>query len=252
MSTSSGTTAICVYLKDNKLVVGSVGDSRAILGVKWALTLPVPVGSHNSYYRKILPRYVRPVRLTIDQKPHHKGEKERIEAAGGRVARLETDSGGKLGPYRVMSRYGLAPGLAMSRALGDRLGEEVGVISEPLVHTFHLYKGRDKFIVLASDGVWDVLSNEEVACFVDTYLEISPKSIAKEAKAKIGAVSIARLVCEEARYRWMGLVETEGVVVDDISCIVIALPADPSISAHSSEDREPPHPISLQSTISLT
>lgn len=238
-------------MRENRIVVGSVGDSRAILGTKSALTLPLPVISHNSYYRKIQGRLIRPVRLTIDQKPHHKGEKERIEAAGGRVARLETDSGAKLGPYRVMSRYGLAPGLAMSRSIGDRLGQEVGVISEPLVHSFGLYKGRDRFIVMASDGVWDVLSNEEVACFVDMYMDVSRKG-GKEGKAKVGAVSIARLVCEEARYRWMGLVETEGVVVDDISCIVIELPADSSNSGALEEDRDLPRPISLQSTISLS
>lgn len=233
-------------------MAGSVGDSRAVLGTKWTLTLPLPVICHNSYYRKIQGRPIRPVRLTIDQKPHHQGEKERIEAAGGRVARLETDSGAKLGPYRVMSRYGLAPGLAMSRALGDRLGQEVGVISEPLVHSFNLYKGRDRFVVMASDGVWDVLSNEEVTCFVDMYLGVSRKEGGKEGKAKVGAVSIARLVCEEARYRWMGLVETEGVVVDDISCIVIELPEDSINSSILSEDRDLPRPISLQSTISLS
>ena len=234
------------------MVAGSVGDSRALLGTKWALTLPVPVNEHNAYYRKVQGRPIRPVRLTIDQKPHHKGEKERIEAAGGRVARLETDSGAKLGPYRVMSRYGLAPGLSMSRALGDQLGEEVGVISVPLVHSFAMHKGRDRFVVIASDGVWDVLSNEEVACFVDMYMDLSRKTGGKEGTVRVGAVSIARLVCEEARYRWMGLVETEGVVVDDISCIVIELPAGPVNPSSPGEDRELPFPVSLQSTISLS
>jgi len=54
------------------------------------------------------------------------------------------------------------PGLAMSRSLGDRVAHSVGVSSVPEVKEFYL--GRDdKFIVIASDGVWEFLSNEDVA-----------------------------------------------------------------------------------------
>jgi len=54
-----------------------------------------------------------------------------------------------------------APGLAMSRSLGDKSGREVGVISEPEIFELIL-KEEDRFIVIASDGVWEFLSNEEV------------------------------------------------------------------------------------------
>lgn len=50
----------------------------------------------------------------------------------------------------------------MSRSLGDRVAHSVGVSSAPEVMEFHL-KREDKFIVIASDGVWEFLSNEEVA-----------------------------------------------------------------------------------------
>ena len=53
------------------------------------------------------------------------------------------------------------PGLAMSRSFGDKAGREVGVISEPEIMKFDICE-EDKFIIIASDGVWEFLSSEEV------------------------------------------------------------------------------------------
>ena len=50
----------------------------------------------------------------------------------------------------------------MSRSLGDRVAHSVGVSSVPEVTEFYLSRD-DKFIVIASDGVWEFLSNEDVA-----------------------------------------------------------------------------------------
>ncbi len=58
----------------------------------------------------------------------------------------------------------------MSRSLGDVLAKKAGVIAEPELSTF-TYEPESpeqqgvvpKWIVLASDGVWDVMSNEQVA-----------------------------------------------------------------------------------------
>ena len=66
---------------------------------------------------------------------------------------------GKEGPLRVWLPNDDAPGLAMSRSLGDFCAHNVGVISSPEIIQFEL-NTKDKFIVLASDGVWDQLSNE--------------------------------------------------------------------------------------------
>ena len=54
--------------------------------------------------------------------------------------------------------------LAVSRALGDRMLKTF-VISEPEIKTW-TRQTIDHYIVLATDGVWDVLSNEEVARLV--------------------------------------------------------------------------------------
>jgi serine/threonine protein phosphatase PrpC len=54
------------------------------------------------------------------------------------------------------------PGLAMTRSFGDRVAHSVGVSAEPETLEFTL-GANDKYMVIASDGVWEFLSNEDVA-----------------------------------------------------------------------------------------
>ena len=54
----------------------------------------------------------------------------------------------------------------MSRSLGDSKGKEIGIIADPIVKSYPLIE-TEGFIVLASDGIWDMLSNEEVVEVVD-------------------------------------------------------------------------------------
>lgn len=49
----------------------------------------------------------------------------------------------------------------MARSLGDKAARDLGVISEPDVYEI-LLKEEDKFIIIASDGVWEFLSNNDV------------------------------------------------------------------------------------------
>lgn len=69
--------------------------------------------------------------------------------------------GNPVGPERVYLAYSDTPGLAMTRSFGDKIASKVGVISEPgmsilnsEIMEFKKTKAH-KFIVLASDGVWD-------------------------------------------------------------------------------------------------
>jgi serine/threonine protein phosphatase PrpC len=68
--------------------------------------------------------------------------------------------GDEPGVHRVWLPDRDAPGLAMSRAFGDYCVKDYGVISAPEV-TRRRITARDQFVILATDGVWDVLSNEE-------------------------------------------------------------------------------------------
>ncbi|CAN0458698.1 unnamed protein product [Ectocarpus sp. 12 AP-2014] len=133
-------------------------------------------------------------RLSRDHKPESKGELERIRAAGGIVFPLpKSGSGGDSGAGgvaggapptaegskkglitaargiaagipRVWTASGDGPGLAMSRSIGDkaRTRASVGVIYEPEITEFDLDPRSDVMLVFASDGVWDVLSAEDI------------------------------------------------------------------------------------------
>ena len=54
------------------------------------------------------------------------------------------------------------PGLAMSRSLGDYVAQSVGVIPTPEIDVYDI-TANDRYVVIASDGVWEFLSNERVA-----------------------------------------------------------------------------------------
>ena len=66
-----------------------------------------------------------------------------------------------MGPMRVWHLHENIPGLAMSRSFGDQAAVEVGVNAEAEILEMNLTE-QDKFIVIASDGVWEFLSNDEV------------------------------------------------------------------------------------------
>ena len=76
-----------------------------------------------------------------------------------------------MGPNRVWLKDAELPGLAMSRSLGDYVAQSVGVIPEPGKFFYFLFdffleinvydiKATDRFFILASDGVWEFLTNE--------------------------------------------------------------------------------------------
>lgn len=136
----SGTTAVTMLLEGQDLVIGNVGDSRAILGT----------------LRK--DDTLEAVQLTVDLKPNLPLEAERIKRCRGRVFALEDEPE----VARVWLPHDDSPGLAMARAFGDFCLKEFGLIAVPEVSHRRMTE-RDQFVVLASDGIWDVLSNEEVA-----------------------------------------------------------------------------------------
>ena len=57
------------------------------------------------------------------------------------------------------------PGLAMSRSLGDAVAQSVGVIPEPEFFELEL-DSSDKFFIMASDGLWEFISNDEAVKLV--------------------------------------------------------------------------------------
>ena len=75
--------------------------------------------------------------------------------------------------------------LAVSRAIGDNMFKDLDInksplISTPEIHEFILSK-NDKFIVIACDGLWDVMTNEEVKNYINNlYNKFDLNTIAKK------------------------------------------------------------------------
>ncbi|KAH7280453.1 hypothetical protein KP509_37G068300 [Ceratopteris richardii] len=131
------------------LIIANLGDSRAVLAVRFEDSLI-------------------PLQLTVDLTPNLPREAERIRRRKGRILALRKEPMVK----RVWLPYENTPGLAMTRAFGDFVVKDYGVISVPEVTHRRITK-NDKFIVLATDGIWSVLSNEHVVRIVDTTTERS-------------------------------------------------------------------------------
>eukprot|EP00257_Ricinus_communis_P021414 XP_015580901.1 probable protein phosphatase 2C 6 [Ricinus communis] len=139
----SGSTAVTLIKQGQDLIIGNLGDSRAVLATR---------NEDNSLHA---------VQLTIDLKPDLPRESARIHQCKGRVFALKDEPE----VARVWLPNNDSPGLAMARAFGDFCLKDFGLISVPDVYYHHLIKG-DEFIILATDGVWDVLSNKEAVDIV--------------------------------------------------------------------------------------
>ena len=123
----SGATAVVCAIQPGRVTAAWAGDSRAVLGM---------YGTHEGrQLRAVIP-------LTRDHKPDPHTcphEAERILASGGRVDRLAMDRhGNPTGPFRVFLPDAWTPGLALTRAFGDHLVRDVGIVPTPEVHTMSL------------------------------------------------------------------------------------------------------------------
>mmetsp|Transcript_9688 Transcript_9688/g.19448 ORF Transcript_9688/g.19448 Transcript_9688/m.19448 type:complete len:326 (-) Transcript_9688:729-1706(-) len=180
----SGTTLSMAIVRDNQVTGVNIGDSRVILG--------------REKDGKIVP-----VEITTDHKPDSPNEKERIIASGGRVFAVEYDDGID-GPPRVWLGHMDVPGLAMSRSLGDVVAHTAGVTSEPEFTEFDLDPETDRFLVIATDGLWEFITNQETVDYV---------------VAQGGPSQAVDILVTEAGTRWMA----EEQVIDDTTVIVANL-----------------------------
>ncbi|EDV39636.1 uncharacterized protein Dana_GF24378 [Drosophila ananassae] len=144
----AGSTAVVVLVKDNKLYCANAGDSRAIACVNGKLEI-----------------------LSLDHKPNNEAESKRIIEGGGWVEFNRVNGN-----------------LALSRALGDfvfkranKKPEDQIVTAYPDVETRKIMEDWE-FIVLACDGIWDVMSNTEVLEFCRTRIGMGmyPEEICEE------------------------------------------------------------------------
>lgn len=132
-----GSTAVVCLISPDVISVANIGDSRAVLS-----------------------RNGRAHELSQDHKPSNWEETDRISRAGGRVTEQRIGN-------RTISR--INGDLACSRAMGDfrfknnaRLSPEDQMVSCVPDITSSKRQPADEFVVVACDGIWDVLSSQEV------------------------------------------------------------------------------------------
>ncbi|CAJ2676288.1 unnamed protein product [Trifolium pratense] len=153
-----GSTASVVVLSGCQIITSNCGDSRAILC-----------------------RRTETVPLTVDQKPDREDELLRIEGEGGKVINW---NGARV--------FGV---LAMSRAIGDRYLRP-WIIPVPEI-TFTTRTDEDECLILASDGLWDVMTNEEVGEVARHILRRRRRSLSMEeiSPTQIVADSLTEIAC---------------------------------------------------------
>ena len=79
--------------------------------------------------------------------------------SGGEIHPIELTNGQYVGPERVWKIGEDYPGIAMTRSFGDQNAKKVGVSWEPDIKKYEIHE-EDRFILIASDGIWDVLTNK--------------------------------------------------------------------------------------------
>ena len=57
----------------------------------------------------------------------------------------------------------------MTRSIGDKIGKSIGIIANPILTVLENSFESNYFLVIASDGVWDVMTNEEVTKFIENF-----------------------------------------------------------------------------------
>ena len=177
----SGTTCVMVAQIGDRFICANIGDSRAIM---------IKTGN------EIVP-------LSIDQKPDDPEESKRIVQNGGEISQYEED-GEKSGPYRIWKKGEAYPGIAMSRSVGDFIATSLGVVPEAKFIEEKIDQDC-KFIVVASDGIWEFLDNKRVGEIVMPYYKNDDPDGACKALIK------------EATEWW----NKEDIVVDDITVVVV-------------------------------
>ena len=187
----SGSCAIMVLLKNRKCIIANIGDSRCVL-----------------FKNK------RVIFSTRDHKPNSAFEKQRIELAGGSVYQTPSviplfQNGKQIEiPWRV-----LPGGLSVSRTFGDiesknkKYGGKKDVVAAlPDVVEFELNEEHN-FMVIGCDGIFDVLSNNEILECIQIVLRINKKKKINELCGDFASMIIKSALAKES--------------FDNVSCIVV-------------------------------
>ena len=183
----SGTTCTSLLISLDKVICANVGNTRAILA-KY----------ENGYYNCI--------KLCSEHKPSEPNEIKRIIKEGGIIRqKFDFEKNDFFGPDKIWIKNSDIPGLNISRSFGDNLAHSIGVIHEPDVNIIN-FTGGEKFIVVASDSIWQYIDNDECIGIIKNYYENN-----------FDAGGALNSLANEAIKRWM----KEEKRIEDMTAIVI-------------------------------
>lgn len=173
----SGTTAITAVFYGNKVTIANVGDSRAVIGTQKKEESKVQTRNKRKPQddQKDKELSIVATSLSYDQTPYRRDELDRVRAAGARVKTIDQLNNNLPEPEfweekevnydgdipRCWKPTDMYPGTAFTRSLGDEVAEEIGVIAIPEVTTRDLTP-EDRVLILASDGIFEFLTNQQV------------------------------------------------------------------------------------------
>ena len=200
----SGSTCISVIYTPKKLIIANVGDSRCFLGKCIEKENLEETGDNILEENKKKVKWIAE-NLSRDHKPTITEEAERILKVGGRIRPMKDEDGEFIGPLRVYMKDRDMPGLAMTRSFGDYFGSTAGVIPEPEV-TEYFFKPEDKFMVLASDGLFEFMESQEIVDIIKDYYN------------KNDIVGCCEYLYKESTRRWL---QEEEDTIDDITIILV-------------------------------
>jgi serine/threonine protein phosphatase PrpC len=227
-----GTTAIVALLSGQRILVANVGDSRCILVKKRAASK----NNQNGEEESIGMSQIEVLSLSEDHKPDLPDERARIESAGLaiHIDQIPFNEDDKNGQYVMISKVKKSDKemLGVARAFGDydyKSNEELSssrqaVVCTPDFVVMERADSEDMFLILACDGVFDVMSNDEVGLFVTNGVNAAIATLTKEDRpveaevlASVGDGLLAECL--------------EKGSTDNMSVLIVALPAS-GLSSH--------------------
>ncbi|KAJ4764204.1 Protein phosphatase 2C family protein [Rhynchospora pubera] len=152
---SGGTCCVTALIQNGELFISNAGDCRAVLS-----------------------REGNAEAVTSDHRPSREDERDRIESLGGFV-------------HYCHGTWRLQGSLAVSRGIGDSHFKQ-WVIPEPETQKLQI-GSKSEFVILASDGLWDKVTNQEAVDIVRPFFTDNSKArTALSACKKLVELSISR------------------------------------------------------------
>lgn len=180
-----GSTALLCWIHTSEEIIP--GDSNEKQQMRSLITSNIGDG------RAVLCRNGTVIALTRDHKPEDPIEIRRIHNLGGKVVWVGRTDRFKQ-PIPGMGLWRVNGCLSLTRVIGDR-SERPSITSDPEISILSL-NSLDEFVILATDGLWDVMTSWDAVAFVRAMIRNS-----REYADSMDRDSIVVLLIEEALRR---------------------------------------------------